>query len=199
MLQLKEQASLSQIDQVIKTSFLDDVSGHDYEHIKRVVGYTTLFLKEVEDVDAFVTLAIAYLHDVFDHKIQKVDNVELAMLQYLNSLDIDFFGKEAIIAKGCSEIGYSIQKNLKSKLPESRLVSDADYLDAIGPYGVIRTIQYGILNHHNVDVMMQHIPEKLLKLSDLMSCSKAKELAAPRHDLLVQFYQIYNDTNELIK
>lgn len=191
MLQLKETTSLRLLDQVIKDSFQADLGGHDYDHIKRVVNLTTLFLKEVTLADPFVTLCIAYLHDVFDHKIQKVDNVETAMLDYLSTLNIEFFGKEEHIAKGCTQVGYSIQHTVLDKHLEANIVSDADYMDAIGPFGLIRTIQYGIQNDHSIEVMVAHLPEKLLHLKDLMVTQTAKDMAVKRHQLLEDFYQLY--------
>ncbi len=193
MLKLKEQESLKQLHDLIQSRFINDESGHDFDHIQRVVNHTTLFLASDDVADPFITLAIAYLHDVYDHKIQKVDNVELALLDFMANTDIDYFGKETMIAKGASQIGFSIRHSVKDKLYEAHLVSDADYMDAIGSYALIRTFQYGILHDHSVDQMVEHLPEKLLLLKDLMFSPVAQEMATKRHQLLLDFYELYQE------
>ena len=193
MLKLSEQESLKEIEQVIQKYFESDTSGHGFDHIKRVVKHTTLFLCDFPDADAFVSLCIAYFHDVFDYKINKVDNVEEALLDYMDSLPIDFHGKEPLIARGASQIGYSIRHQVSDKLVEAMIVSDADYMDALGPFGIIRTFQYGFLHDHSIDEMVEHLSEKLLTLEALLTSDTAKKMARKRHQLLFDFYTIYQE------
>lgn len=197
MLKLKEKESLEKLSEVIQAYFEKDESGHGFDHIQRVVRNATLFLKDLPQVDHFSTLCIAYLHDVFDHKINKVDNVEEALLDYMGQLDIDFFGKEAVIALGASQIGYSIRDSVENKLFEADIVSDADYMDAMGPFGVIRTFQYGYLHDHSVEEMVCHLPDKLIKLQDLLVTTGAKEMGLKRHQLLEDFYNLYQEDSKV--
>lgn len=191
MLKLSEQASLETLKEKVHHVFEHDASGHGIDHIERVVANATLLLSDVPQANPFITLCIVYLHDVYDHKINPVDNVELALLEFMAASEIDFFGWEAQIAKGASQIGFSIRHSVIDQSIESYLVSEADYLDAMGPMGMIRTIQYGILNNHSVDVMVNHIPEKLLLLNDLLRSPKAKQLGQERHEFLQTFYDLY--------
>ena len=189
MLSSVEKQSLELLDRVMQETFKHDTSGHDYDHIRRVVNLTTRFLNS--EVNCFVTLCIAYLHDVFDHKINPVDDVEAAVLEFLKELEINFFGHDEAIALGTSQIGYSIQDSVINKTEEAKLVSDADYLDAMGSFGIIRTLQYGFKTGRDLDHTLEHIPEKLFKLKGLLTSKKAKEEGERRESLLHQFYSSY--------
>ena len=196
MLKLNQEQTLNQLAICVYEVFENDTSGHGIDHIKRVVSNTTLLLSYVPEANPFVTLSIAYLHDVFDHKINPVDDVEVALLDYMASLNLDFEGFEKEIALGASQIGYSKRGTVGVKSIESTIVSEADYLDAMGPFGVIRTIQYGLLHDHSVEEMMNHLPEKLLKLKDLMKTPGAIVMAKSRHEILQNFYDAYLQDKE---
>ena len=89
------------------------------------------------------------------------------------------------------------------------IVRDADRLEALGAIGIARCFIYGgahgsvlhdpeIEPHMNMTAeeykqhknctMMNHFPEKLFKLADIMSTDIGREIARERHDFMRQFY-----------
>ena len=207
MLKLSQKQTLNQLELVIQSQFSDELTGHDFAHIKRVVNLTTRFVSN--EINEFVALSIAYLHDVFDDKINKVDNLEKALLDYFDKHKLNFEGFEDEIILGVSQIGYKGGFGVKDKIPEATLVSDADYLDAIGAIGIARTFYYagskntplfipntptGSINsldeyRKESAHALAHFDDKLLKLNDLIVSKKARELAQRRHKMLQLFYK----------
>ena len=207
MLKLSQKQTLKQLDTIIKDVFSQEETGHDYAHTKRVVNLTSRFV--YAEVDAFVALSIAYLHDVFDDKINKVDNISTALSEFFIKHKIDFEDKEEEIILGVSQIGYKGGFGVKHKTPEATLVSDADYLEAMGSIGIARTFYYAgskgtpLFNDQSsprdIDSLetyrtesnhaLAHFDEKLLKLVHLIESPKAQEIAKRRHAMLVSFHQ----------
>ena len=189
MLNNTQEKSLQELDQKLKNHCIDDVSGHDYDHIKRVVNLTARFVHS--GVEEFVCLSVAYVHDIFDHKINPVDDVETSLLNLFKEWDINFEGQEETIALAASQIGYSIQDAVINKLEEAKIVSDADYLDAMGAQGIIRTLQYGFYKNRDVSESIKHFEDKLLNLYNLLHTKKAKKIGKKKHQLLLDFYNAY--------
>lgn len=209
MLKLKQKQTLEHLDNVIRALFADEASGHDYYHVKRVVNLTTRFL--YSGVNEFVALAIAYLHDVFDDKVHKVDNLDLALKDFFETHQLDFHPHVDAIILGVSQIGYKGGFGVVNKTPEATLVSDADLIESMGAIGIARTFYYaGSKNtplflegdfNRTIDSLadyrkesphaLAHFDEKLLKLVDLIVTDKAKVIARHRHQTLVQFYEAF--------
>jgi uncharacterized protein len=100
---------------------------------------------------------------------------------------------------------------------EGNIVQDADRLDAIGAFGITRTLQYGFARqrkhydpaiqpktyqtkstYHACDsTTLNHFYEKLFKLSDTLHTDTAKKMAIPRDKLMRDFVNAieseYND------
>lgn len=193
MLKLKEEMALRKLKSSLYDAYPQDIAAHGFDHLERVVKNATLLLSSVPEADAFVTLSIAYLHDLYDHKINPVDDVELAILQFFKEYQLDMLSKEKEIALGASQIGYSIRNSVGEKSIESILVSEADYLDAMGPFGLIRTIEYGSLDGRPLTETVDHISDKLIKLNGLLQTPKALELGKSRHEFLMEFLRLYNE------
>ena len=186
MLKPSYKQTLNQLETIIHSLFSDENTGHDFAHIKRVVNLTARFVDI--GINEFVALSIAYLHDVFDDKINKVDNINEALRNFFKVHNLNFEGFEDEIILGVSQIGYKGGLGVKNKTREASIVSDADYLDAIGAIGIARTLYYA--NRKNTPLVdsLIHFDEKLFKLKDLIVNDKAKALAEKRHQVLRNFY-----------
>lgn len=194
--------TLEVVDRNIKDLFSSDASGHDYDHIKRVVNLTARLL--VDKANPFVTFMIAYMHDVFDDKM----SFELTSLnQYVEGWGIDLEGYDNLIEEGISSIGFKNGRVIERSL-EASIVSDADFIDAMGAVGIARAFYYagykGLPFHdkeleglkaENYDEYrnlkrnaIAHFDEKLLKLIDFVVTEKGREIAVKRHEIMVSFY-----------
>ena len=213
MLDFKEKQTLNRLHDHVSFFFKDDASGHDFEHIKRVVKLTTRFLL---NENHFVALSIAYMHDLFDDKLNKVENIDQAFNQLLHEWELDLLGFEKEILAGIKSIGFKGGFNKVPQSPEASLVSDCDYLDAMGAIGIARTFYYAGSRGHPIynaklkDVeitneedyrnkernAIAHFDEKLFKLKDLIKNPKAKKLAEKRHTIMKEFYKEFMEEVE---
>lgn len=205
MLDFKEKQKLKEIHDHVASFFKDDKTGHDFEHIKRVVKLTTRFLS---NENHFVALSIAYMHDLFDDKINQVTNLEQAFQDLLKKWKLDLLGYEKEILAGIQSIGFKGGFKTTHQSQEASLVSDADYLDAMGAIGIARSFYYAGSKGHPLykedlkDVVIEneadyrnkernaiaHFDEKLFLLKDRIKNPQAKKLAEKRHTMMKEFY-----------
>lgn len=213
MLSNQQKNNLRILEDHIKAHFEKEASGHDFHHIKRVVSVTTRLMHS-DDPYLYEALVIAWLHDVYDDKVQVVENLELSLRALLNEWEIDI-EKESldIILEGVSQIGYKGGFGVKDKNYPAQYVSDADYLDAMGAIGIARTFYYAGIKgtplydpnlegvvHEDYDSYrnakrnaIAHFDEKLLKLKDLMHTQEGKKQAEVRHQFMLEYVQHFYD------
>ena len=196
----------------------NDDSGHDKDHINRVLALSLRFAKS-ENADEYITALIALLHDVDDYKLFGLEN-EKNMSNARNIMNICNIDS-SIQKKVCEEIrniGYS--KRLKGLAPttiEGKIVSDADMCDALGAVSILRVLKYttkmnkpffdkNIFPIENMtadkytrkcaDTGICHFYEKILLLKDLMLTNSGREEAQERHSFVVKFlYQYFKEEN----
>lgn len=212
----------------VKESLKNAEGGHDWFHIQRVFNNSMLIAKEEEDVNILVVSLGALLHDIADAKFNDGDESlgpKMAEV-FLLSLGVP----KRTINHVTNIIKYSSFKasltdgKMKKKLfssKELKVVQDADRLDAIGAIGIARAFNYGGFKNRalydpsippNLDMTKEeykkseaptinHFYEKLLLLQDKMNTETGKQLAAERHqymiDFLEQFYQEWNPLKNL--
>lgn len=64
---MKQDEILKIVEEYVKQKCINDSSGHDWWHIKRVEKNAMLINKD-EKVNEFVIKMIVYMHDLYDHK-----------------------------------------------------------------------------------------------------------------------------------
>ena len=205
-LSTKQLNQIQNLEVFIETYYGNDKTAHDFGHIKRVVSTAT---RLINNEDVFETAAIAYLHELFDEKLNPIDKDYDSFKAFLKTQQLDLLGHEAKIFNDILSIGYKGGFNMKEKSPEAILVSDADYLDAMGSIGIARAFYYAGakgLPFHDYDLehevilseadyrqvrtnVIDHFDIKLFKLKDLIVSDKAKKIADKRHAQMQSFYQ----------
>ncbi|MFG6118395.1 MULTISPECIES: HD domain-containing protein [Thalassobacillus] len=193
---MDENLLLKKIESYVKERFENDVTGHDYFHMKRVAK-TARQIAEKEGARLFLTEAAGWLHDIGDAKLFADSNQARKRM-------IDFLKELKVPVEMITEIEIAIEdvSFSKGKVPETlegRIVQDADRLDAIGALGIARTFAFGgakgqlIYDEEQGRTSIQHFYDKLLTLKDKMNTESAKLEALERHALmesyLNQFYQ----------
>lgn len=189
---MNKEQQLIAIRDYIYNLFHNDITGHDYYHMKRVASLAK-DIAHHEHVDSFLCEVAAWVHDVGDKKLtsnpaQAVKNLDVFLKQ------IDFTNNDIIRVKQTIEdISFS-KGNLTPNTIEGKIVQDADRLDAIGAIGIARTFAYGGANSQliysevkNEGTSIQHFYDKLLKLKDSINTKRAKELAQERHRFMIMF------------
>ncbi len=164
----------------------NEYSGHDIQHIKRVYRIGESILKKAKCNHLAVKLAII-LHDVDDYKVTKIKTDDcIRAREYLNTTNLD---NETIehICYIINNMSFS-KKDKKELSYEGMIVQDADRIDALGAVGIARTFQFGGQNNREMYNSFEHFDEKLIKLYDMLNTKEAKEIALPRHEFLMSFY-----------
>lgn len=199
---------LNAIHNFAKSFHLHDSSGHDWWHIYRVVNMAKrIALAEKADVNKVEIIAL--LHDIADYKLNN-GNETLGfskITDLLSSLDMSINDIESIIID-IKNISFKGGNNLvTNQTIESKIVQDADRLDAIGAIGIARTFAYGgsknrimydpeikpatnqtVEQYKNSTApTLNHFYEKLLLLKDKMNTKTAQKIAEKRHLFLEQF------------
>ncbi len=189
----------------------NDDTGHDINHINRVLNLAMKFQKNT-DANSDIVALIALLHDIDDYKLfggynaNNLTNAKKILHKYKISKNY-----EKQVLKGLSEIGFS--KRMQGIVPctiESKIVSDADMCDLLGVNGILRTYNYSKKYNqpffdknvfpninitseeykHNCSNSVCHIFEKVLKLKHLMLTSEGKKEANKRYQFIVNFLYI---------
>ncbi|ALB29026.1 HD domain-containing protein [Companilactobacillus heilongjiangensis] len=206
---MTNEAQLAAIKKFSFDKMSGDATGHNFDHIQRVIK-TAKRILQTEDADPLITLAAAYLHDVADDKL--VDDpaaLEHEIKEFLLSID---FSEEQV-----DEVLYiihnlSFSKSLSKNPPKlslaGQIVQDSDRLDAIGAIGIIRAIYYGGAHAETIydptieprqsmnkaeyrnlnnETIINHFYEKLLKLTAMMNTPTAKKIAEKRHQYMLDF------------
>ena len=210
-------SKLQKIAAFAKNKLAHDKTGHNFDHIERVVKMAQKLTKQQPgNVDLAVILAAAYLHDTIDDKL--VANQQVALTQVINLLENLQFTPDQIknITNTITKMSYSSSLNGKQELSiEGQIVQDADWLDALGAIGIMRAIYYGGAHgekiydpeivprnkmtkqdYRNLDdeTIINHFYEKLFKLTSMLNTQQARQIAAKRQQFMEDF--ITNFKNE---
>lgn len=185
-----------------------DASGHDYNHVLRVVKLAQR-IASVESADPELVGLIAALHDVDDRKLspETCENLNHAR---------DFLHREGVpsdriewILHGIRQISFKGTDSVSPDSIEAKCVQDADRLDAIGAIGIARTFAFGGSRgramydpeqkpqlHMDAESYakaqgptINHFYEKLLLLKDMMNTETGKAMAIHRHGYMEQFLE----------
>lgn len=203
----------------VETIHQADYSGHDFEHIKRVwQNAQQILVYETEAQREVVELAVL-LHDVDDYKLSNQTGRAKDWLEAQN-LDNDLIERilEIIDSIGFSKTGDDPQ----FKDIETKIVYDADKLDAIGAIGIARAFAFGGAKSRplfkperspsdELDLIayaanaksgdnhtINHFFEKLLYLADLMQTSYGQQLAAKRKLTMLNFLEDFFQEQNLV-
>ncbi|PCS00231.1 HD domain-containing protein [Lactococcus fujiensis] len=193
--------------------------GHGFDHIKRVIALAQKILATEPEANAQIVLISAYLHDTYDEKL--VDDVLMQknkVADFLTSVSVDKNDAEEIfyIIDNMSYSSNLLEK--KSLNLNGKIVQDADRLDAIGAWGIVRTLQYGWkkgrelynpeikpmtyqskADYHQQEknTTINHFYEKLFLLKALLNTTEAKRIAASRDKIMHDFVSaIENESQE---
>lgn len=191
--------------------------GHGFDHVSRVVKLAKQILATEPLADPSLVVAAAYLHDTYDEKICcDVTKQKQNVADFLTSLDFSQEKQDKLFYI-IDNMSYSANLLEKKELDiNGQIVQDADRIDAMGAWGIVRTLEYGwskgrtfydpqILPekfenkhtyHQNQGTTLNHFYEKLFLLKGLLNTAHAKKIAAKRdkimHDFVTAIEEEYN-------
>ncbi|TDR54838.1 HD domain-containing protein [Paenilisteria rocourtiae] len=178
----------------IKKEFANEETGHDWYHIERVYQMAT-YLQSKEGGNLTVIKLAALFHDFTDSKLKKdPEQAQQSMEAWFRN---HYLSEEQIrsILSIIEHVSFSHERAGTVELGlESKIVQDADRLDAIGAIGIARCFTYGgakgrpIYNLENMESSsIQHFYDKLLVIKDRIKTNTAKQIAYSRHDMILTF------------
>lgn len=192
---MNQYQQLKSAEQYMKDFHQTDHTGHDINHVMRVVKMA-LFISEQEGYgNPYIIQMAALLHDTVDTKLTDETAAENQLIDFLNRIEVSGQDQEIPLSK------------------EGYIVRDADRLDAIGAIGIARTFQFAghfdepmwqgpipdsISSDNELEnydpSAIKHFYDKLFKLKDLMHTETASEIAQERHRFMEFFVaQFFNE------
>ncbi|KAI0635769.1 hypothetical protein C8Q77DRAFT_1170039 [Trametes polyzona] len=206
---------------MVKTMARYDPS-HDAFHVQRVrktalqLARTVLgTLPEEKRPDLLTVELAALLHDVLDKKYVTAEEAADPYAFFLpfftkaashSGVDLVKDGRARLITRIIENVSWSTEKKLIAadmiepwhrECIELHCVQDADRLDAIGAFGILRCAAYSAATNHALHTpkddpahetsAIQHFYDKLLHIKDRLKTEPGKELAEKRHNLMLDF------------
>lgn len=187
---------IAAISAQVEAAMTGEGSGHDWQHVQRVVKLAR-FIATQEGADLSIVTLGALLHDIADHKFHNGDREigpRMAKEMILaGGGDSAIANQVSDIVKRVSFSGSGGKKNMDSI--EGMCVQDADRLDAMGAIGIGRAFAYGgakgrlLFDLMNRESTLAHFDDKLLRLYDLLNTKEAKRIGKKRHQFLENYKQ----------
>jgi len=188
---------------LVRVNLGGEPTGHDFFHVERVVGLAQLLAEPYPEIDYYVLVLSAWLHDIDDRKIvYHGAHVGVDEFMLLNHVDQHTAERVKDIIDNLS---YSSSlKGKKETTLEGQIAQDADRLDALGAIGIARAFAYGgnkgrllVDPTHGTPATVDHFDEKLFKLEGLMNTPLAKKIAHERSAFMKRFIETFeNEVNQ---
>ncbi|MDZ5711954.1 HD domain-containing protein [Jeotgalibacillus haloalkalitolerans] len=189
-------------ENAVKGFYMKDRTGHGWDHIMRVKNLA-IKIAEIEGVQNINLIeCISLLHDAGDEKLHDTrQSAESFLHQTISQLYLNET-EEAYLLHQVKSVSYRNRHLYQGDL-ESKIVSDADRLDALGAIGVARAFTYGGAHEQKMHsyktgepTVIAHFNEKLLHLKDEMHTKTAYKIAIERDRFLNLFKdQFLNEWN----
>lgn len=158
---------------------------HGIGHAKRTVQLAK-YLAKKEDANPQIVRLGALLHQFHNGKIVE---------SFLKKIKVDKETKNQLVH--CVECSSS--KNIhKAETIEAKVVYDADKLQVIGPFGVIREICCDVeLRGAGFRQAVKHARVSGRRLYNTLQTKTAKKLAQKLHQFMLKFWRIFDKWNRV--
>jgi len=175
----------------IKNSEKNDI--HGFDHVKRVYQLSITIGAKL-NADLKILKISALLHDI--GRIQekkganKRNHAEISAELTKNFLESNWYNltqNEIDKITHCIQ-AHSYSNGLAPETLEAKILSDADKLDALGAIGLYRTIGFTILRNGDLDDVIEHLENKILKLKNRLFLDISKDIASSREKIIIDFY-----------
>ncbi|MBS3174966.1 HD domain-containing protein [Candidatus Woesearchaeota archaeon] len=179
---------------------------HDMHHSLRVLKNAE-YIQKHEGGDLEIIIPAAIFHDAVNYPKNdlrsKNSAIESAQIAEKILRNINYYNKNKIDSVKKAIIEHSYSNGIKPYIKESKIVQDADRLEATGAIAIMRTFcstgqmkrkfynpEDPFCRNHEPDPLNYAIDlfyKRLLKVKDLMNTKTAIELAEKRTEFLRQF------------
>lgn len=198
---------ISLIALTVQQQMQADTTGHNFDHIQRVVKNAELILRDLPQANRSIVLAAAYMHDLADDKLVTDPAAKQNEMEKLLATAEFESDQASAVMDIISNMSFSANLGERQTLSlEGQIVQDADRLDAIGAIGITRAIYYsGHFGETVYDPLIaprekmtkeeyrqpgttiNHFYEKLLKLADQLNTAPAKKIGQHRNQVMLDY------------
>ncbi len=171
-------------------------TSHDFSHVTKVRDFA-LQLADIYHADKQILVAASLLHDLGRNKpeLSGQESIEESLSQATKLLDQAHFNNESK-EKILQCIKEHDQPEYKSKLLESRILKDADFLDGFGARGIMRSLLYTCEAGQPLKKALQRIGQKAKQRLDGLEFIESKRLGWQQYRLMEYFLnQLKNQLN----
>ncbi|GHJ85709.1 hypothetical protein NliqN6_2111 [Naganishia liquefaciens] len=236
------EALVRHAEELVKEHMSKYDPSHDWYHVDRVRRTALKLAKSLQDdtearnegfvpPDMLLVELVALFHDMADAKYAETSSLETVLAPFLtSSLTESMLSKEqmSLLLSIIPRISWSTEKKLRTAgtwddlvadmqrnggWVELAVVQDADRLDAIGAFGIMRCAAYSSATNRPLCVpaissetisrgseneahralvdssAIQHFHDKLLHIRNRMKTPLGKQEATRRHDFMLQFLE----------
>ncbi|HAU28808.1 MAG TPA: hypothetical protein DCW68_01680 [Rhodospirillaceae bacterium] len=179
----------------------------DISHFNRVWRNAQLIAEDYPEADRMVLLVASYLHDIdFTPKDSPLrpQGSRIAAKKTVKILEeMGGFSKSAISSVAHAIEAHNPSAGISAETLEAKIIQDADRLDMLGAMGIIRNFMYAgrvgnrayceedpLAKNRDPDETLfaiDHYPQKLFGLANMMNTQKAHEIAENRINFMHGF------------
>ncbi|VDC06793.1 unnamed protein product [Peniophora sp. CBMAI 1063] len=214
-----EKIIISAAEELMRETMARYDCSHDAYHVERVRKTALQLARSVSKTPDLLTVELAaLLHDVLDKKYVSAEEAADPYAYFLPfftelhsrapSINLVEDGRAKAIAMIVENVSWSTEKKLRAagkwgewheECVELHCVQDADRLDAIGAFGIMRCAAFTAATNNSLHApegdprreasTVQHFYDKLLHIKDRMKTEPGKHAAERRHKLMLDFLQ----------
>ncbi|KJA14520.1 hypothetical protein HYPSUDRAFT_49070 [Hypholoma sublateritium FD-334 SS-4] len=212
----QEKAVIEEAEKVMLETMAKYDPSHDRYHVQRVRRTALTLARNISPTPDLLTVELAaLLHDVLDKKYVSAEQASdpygfflpfFTLMEKSHGVDLLKDGRAKAIAQIIDNVSWSTEKKRRGNgtwtdwhdnCVELHCVQDADRLDAIGAFGIMRCAAYSTVTNRPLhtptddpeqsETAIQHFHDKLLHIHQRLKTAPGKEMGDKRHKVLVNF------------
>ncbi|KAH7312785.1 hypothetical protein B0J17DRAFT_584992 [Rhizoctonia solani] len=220
-----EKAVIAAAEELMEKTMKKYDPSHDAYHVNRVRRTAVALAKaQTPQPDLLVVELAALLHDVLDKKYvtaEEAADPHAYFRPFFESVkeEVDLLadGRGRLIVRVIENVSWTTEKKLRTEnklepwhesCVELHCVQDADRLDAIGAFGIMRVSAYSAAVNRPLHTppddpqvshtAIQHFHDKLLHIKDRLKTPQGRKLGAQRHQFMLQFLDAVDKEYEVM-
>ncbi|KAJ7707486.1 hypothetical protein B0H17DRAFT_1032857 [Mycena rosella] len=218
----QESAVVTEAERVMKDAMARYDPSHDAYHVQRVRRTAMALANAISPIpDLLVVELAALLHDVLDKKYVSAEQAADPYAFFLpfftsmaekHQLDLVADGRARQVALIVDNVSWTTETKLRKNnawsewhqnCAELHCVQDADRLDAIGAFGIMRCAAYSAAVNRPLHIpsddpkvdesAIQHFHDKLVLIHERLKTAPGKVLGEKRHRVILDFIASIED------
>ncbi|KZT51983.1 hypothetical protein CALCODRAFT_459749 [Calocera cornea HHB12733] len=188
--------------QLMRSEMANNDPSHDVHHVLRV-RHTALRIATsilpTKSVDVWMVDMASLLHDINDHKYATSASGVTGMADLYTKMDPD---QATTLERIIDNVSWSKEKRRRAEgtwgawednCIELHCVQDADRLDAIGAFGIMRCAAFSAITNRPLyaegseDTAIAHFHDKLLDIAGSLKTDLGSKMGVKRHQTMLDF------------